>query len=90
MIVCHCHAVSDDRIGAEIDGGARSVDEVGDRCGAGTGCGGCRPVVEAIVATHLAHHADLDRTGRLADHLARDAGAEPPPAAIPIRPRRRA
>jgi bacterioferritin-associated ferredoxin len=69
VIVCHCRAVSDDRIGAEIDAGARTVDEVGDRCGAGTGCGGCRPVVEAVLATHLAHHADLRRDGRLDEHV---------------------
>jgi len=69
MWVCHCHGVNDDDIGTEIDAGARTVDEVGAGCGAGTGCGGCRPVIEAVLATHLAHHAELGRDGRLAEHL---------------------
>jgi bacterioferritin-associated ferredoxin len=33
-----------------VRGGAASVDEVADRCGAGSACGGCRDSIEAIVA----------------------------------------
>jgi bacterioferritin-associated ferredoxin len=41
MIVCLCHPASDRDIDAMIDDGARTVAEIGERCGAGTGCGGC-------------------------------------------------
>jgi bacterioferritin-associated ferredoxin len=41
MYVCHCQAVSDRTIRAEIELGAVDVDDIGDRCGAGTRCGSC-------------------------------------------------
>ena len=50
MLVCHCHAVCDRAIRKCIRDGARSVDEVGDACGAGTGCGGCVPVIQSLVS----------------------------------------
>lgn len=49
MLVCHCHAVTDRTIREAIREGACSADEVGAACGAGTGCGGCRDVVDGIV-----------------------------------------
>ena len=42
MIVCMCHPTSDRDVDAIIDDGARTVEEIGRRCGAGTGCGSCR------------------------------------------------
>ena len=41
MIVCMCHPASDRDIDAIIDDGARTVEEIGQRCRAGTGCGAC-------------------------------------------------
>jgi bacterioferritin-associated ferredoxin len=41
MIVCLCHPTSEREVDAIIDDGARTVEEVGRRCGAGTGCGAC-------------------------------------------------
>jgi len=41
VIVCFCHPASDRDIDAHIDDGARTVEEIGRRCGAGTGCGTC-------------------------------------------------
>jgi bacterioferritin-associated ferredoxin len=41
MIVCACHPTSDRDVEAIIDDGARSVEEIGRRCGAGTSCGSC-------------------------------------------------
>lgn len=41
VIVCLCHPTTDREIDAAIDDGARSVQELGRRCGAGTGCGTC-------------------------------------------------
>ncbi|HET6953131.1 MAG TPA: (2Fe-2S)-binding protein [Acidimicrobiales bacterium] len=50
MIVCHCQVVNDRRISHEIVGGARTVDDVADRCGAGARCGSCRPTIGALLA----------------------------------------
>ncbi|WP_431047600.1 (2Fe-2S)-binding protein [Streptomyces sp. P1-3] len=44
-VVCVCHSVSEAEIVSAIRGGADSVDGIGDRCRAGTGCGSC---VEAL------------------------------------------
>jgi bacterioferritin-associated ferredoxin len=52
MVVCHCNAVNDRQIRSEILAGALDVDDVAARCTAGTRCGGCRSVVEALLAEH--------------------------------------
>jgi bacterioferritin-associated ferredoxin len=49
MVVCHCRAVSVRTIAATLASGASSVEQVGLDCGAGTRCGGCRPVIEALL-----------------------------------------
>ncbi|MGH9153607.1 MAG: (2Fe-2S)-binding protein [Acidimicrobiales bacterium] len=54
MYVCLCRRVTDRCVEAAIAAGARDVDAVGRLCRAGTGCGGCRPLLEALVA--VAHH----------------------------------
>ena len=41
MFACICFAVTDDELDAAIEAGARTEEEVGDACGAGTGCGSC-------------------------------------------------
>jgi bacterioferritin-associated ferredoxin len=41
MYACICFAVSDDELDDAISAGARTEEEVGDACGAGTGCGSC-------------------------------------------------
>jgi bacterioferritin-associated ferredoxin len=41
VLVCLCHPTSDRDLDAVIDEGARTVQEIGRRCGAGTGCGAC-------------------------------------------------
>ncbi|OLT15829.1 (2Fe-2S)-binding protein [Pseudonocardia sp. CNS-139] len=51
MYVCICHAVPDTEIRSCIARGARSVEEVGDACGAGTGCGSCHDHIDVILAT---------------------------------------
>lgn len=50
MIVCLCRRVTDRAIREAVADGAASVDEVAARCGAGTGCGGCREFVAHMVA----------------------------------------
>jgi bacterioferritin-associated ferredoxin len=54
MIVCHCEVVSDRRIRAEVEAGSRTVDEISERCGAGTHCGSCRPTIGVLLATVVA------------------------------------
>jgi bacterioferritin-associated ferredoxin len=54
MIVCHCEVVSDRRIRAEVEAGARTIDEIGEGCGAGTRCGSCRPTIGVLLATMVA------------------------------------
>lgn len=50
MVVCHCLAVNDRAIHAAIVAGALDPDELAARCGAGGRCGGCRPMIEALLA----------------------------------------
>lgn len=50
MVVCHCHVVSDRALRDEIASGAMDADDLASRCGAGSRCGGCAPVVQAILA----------------------------------------
>ena len=51
MLVCHCHALTDRDIRRTVRAtGACNVAEVGDHCGAATGCGGCYEAVEELVA----------------------------------------
>jgi bacterioferritin-associated ferredoxin len=49
LLVCHCHQICDRTIRECIRDGARSIDEVGRSCEAGTGCGGCRPAIGALL-----------------------------------------
>ena len=49
MLVCHCHRICDRTIRESIREGARSIDEVGDACRAGTGCGGCRQAIAGLL-----------------------------------------
>jgi len=46
MILCVCRRVSEREVDAAVRAGARSVDAVGARCGAGTDCGSCREAIE--------------------------------------------
>jgi bacterioferritin-associated ferredoxin len=65
MFVCLCHVTTDSEIRDVIDDGARTVDEIGERCGAGTGCGGCRPMIHDMLE---ASGRGCDRSGsRCAD-----------------------
>ena len=50
MVVCHCRAVTDRTICAAIVEGARDRGSLVERCGAGSGCGGCWPTLEGLLA----------------------------------------
>jgi bacterioferritin-associated ferredoxin len=55
MVVCHCRGVTDRQVRAAIDDGARTLAQVGMRCGAAQQCGGCRfAVSDLLVSTGTA------------------------------------
>jgi bacterioferritin-associated ferredoxin len=60
MIVCMCFPASERDIDAVIDDGARSVGEIGERCGAGTGCGSCVSELRERLATKGANGCSRD------------------------------
>jgi bacterioferritin-associated ferredoxin len=49
MIVCACRGVRCSSVKAAIAAGARTVDCVGNACGAGTDCGSCRFMIEDMI-----------------------------------------
>ena len=54
MVVCSCRAVNDRTIRAAIADGARTVDDLTDRCSAASRCRGCGPELERLLAEHAA------------------------------------
>ncbi|MGW4397332.1 (2Fe-2S)-binding protein [Amycolatopsis nivea] len=62
MYACVCAAVTMPQVEAAVLAGARSVEEIGERCAAGTGCGTCherlnRILLERAAPQDLAHSA---------------------------------
>lgn len=49
MIVCLCVVTTETEITSAISDGAHTVEQVGDHCGAGTGCGSCREYISALL-----------------------------------------
>jgi len=54
MIVCHCHRITDREIRAAVRRGEIPEGGCCRALLAGTGCGGCRRLVDAIVDAELA------------------------------------
>ena len=54
MFVCSCRAVTDRTVHAAIVSGATCIEEIAERCGAGSRCGGCWPELERLVEDHAA------------------------------------
>ena len=50
MIVCLCANVSERELVATIATGATTVKEIGRRCGAGAGCGACKPLIRECLS----------------------------------------
>jgi bacterioferritin-associated ferredoxin len=50
MILCSCMAVRRDAIAATILAGASSVEQIAERCGAGSQCGGCVELIEEMLS----------------------------------------
>ena len=51
MMICHCYAVSDRDVRKAVRSGACDLDDVADRCRAGSLCGGCRPAVAQVLVS---------------------------------------
>jgi bacterioferritin-associated ferredoxin len=49
MLVCHCHRVTDRELRDAARRGEFRLDCASRACLAGSGCGGCRSLVESIV-----------------------------------------
>lgn len=49
MLLCQCNTVFEHEVVACVRRGARSVQEVGEGCDAGTGCGSCRGAIKTIL-----------------------------------------
>ena len=60
MYVCSCRAVTDRTIRQVVANGARTIEEIAGRCGAGSHCGGCWPVLDELLAELL---AEFDQKG---------------------------
>ena len=58
MYVCHCRAVNDRTVRAAIDAGARTVEDVGRMCDAGTQCRACHPEIERLLSERAARVAE--------------------------------
>jgi bacterioferritin-associated ferredoxin len=75
MVVCICANVSERELRAVIADGATTTKEVARRCGAGAGCGACRPFIrESIrqcrVAAEAAAVAAADSASATSDAAA--------------------
>ena len=62
MFVCICAAVPDTEIRSCVADGASTIEEVGDACGAGTGCGSCHEKIDTFLAAARTPAAELART----------------------------
>ena len=60
MYVCLCAAVPESEVRECIRAGARTVDELGDECAAGTGCGSCHERLAVMLAASQV--AELQRS----------------------------
>lgn len=52
-VLCQCLNVTEAEIKRAIRAGAYTVEDIGERCEAGTGCGSCRGGIEVLLAEHL-------------------------------------
>ena len=56
-LVCLCYGVNERRVRREIEHGAATIEEVAERCHAGSGCLGCHPTIDRLLAEHREHVA---------------------------------
>jgi len=49
MYVCLCAGVTDTEVRSAVACGARSIEDVGEACAAGTGCGSCHEHIDVFL-----------------------------------------
>ncbi|HEY0814691.1 MAG TPA: (2Fe-2S)-binding protein [Pseudonocardia sp.] len=49
MYVCICAGVTDTEVRSAVACGARSIEDVGEACAAGTGCGSCHEHIDVFL-----------------------------------------
>jgi bacterioferritin-associated ferredoxin len=49
MYVCICRAVTEERVKAAVEAGAKSVEAVTAACCAGDDCGACHQTIEEVI-----------------------------------------
>lgn len=49
MVVCLCQGISDKKVRASIEAGARTRQQVTEACGAGDGCGTCHRTIKSLI-----------------------------------------
>jgi bacterioferritin-associated ferredoxin len=50
VYACSCAGVTEKAVRETVAAGARTIDEIAVRCGAGSGCGGCWPILVDLLA----------------------------------------
>lgn len=61
MFACVCAAVTAPQVETTILAGACTVDEIGDRCHAGTGCGSCHERLQAMLDATASRAGERER-----------------------------
>ena len=61
MVVCLCQGVSDKKVRASIEAGARTRQQVTDACGAGDGCGTCHRTIKSLIVDCRGSNATASR-----------------------------
>jgi bacterioferritin-associated ferredoxin len=61
MYVCICRAVTDDKVEAAIEGGARTVEAVTAACCAGEDCGACHGAIEEMIEAYAEGRPSIRR-----------------------------
>lgn len=51
MYICLCEAVTESALDDVLAAGADDLRAIGERCGAGTACGSCIPVLQELLVT---------------------------------------
>ena len=59
MLVCHCKGLTDRDVRGAIEAGACTRREIARHCGAGSVCGGCRPLLDELLDVQPAEATSL-------------------------------
>jgi bacterioferritin-associated ferredoxin len=63
-MVCLCYGVNERRVRREIDHGATTVEEIAERCHAGSCCQSCHPKLNELLAERATTAATTSRRRR--------------------------